>query len=84
MAGVFQNIDPPSPSPPDDCVGLWCGGRTHSLGGEGGGGSIFWKTSDTALYSTYGSTLWNIVIEESHSFLSIVLFGSRYAIPDLS
>jgi hypothetical protein len=30
--------------------------RTHSLGGEGGG-SIFWKTPDTALYSTYVSTL---------------------------
>ncbi len=28
-------------------------GRTHSQGGEGGGGSIFWKTQDTALYSTY-------------------------------
>jgi hypothetical protein len=28
---------------------LWCGGRTHSLGGEGGGGSIFWQTPDTAL-----------------------------------
>ncbi len=27
--------------------------RTHSLGGEGGGGSIFWKTPDTALYSIY-------------------------------
>ncbi len=37
---------------------LWCGGRTHSLGGEGGGGSIFWKTPGTALYSTYVSTLW--------------------------
>ncbi len=24
----------------------------------GGGGSIFWKTPDTALYSTYVSTLW--------------------------
>jgi hypothetical protein len=29
----------------------WCGGRTHSLSGEGNGGSIFWKTPDTALYS---------------------------------
>jgi hypothetical protein len=48
MSGVFQNIDPPTR----------CGGRTHSLGGEGGGGSIFWKTPDTALYSTYVSTLW--------------------------
>ncbi len=41
---VFQNIDPPPPSLP-------------SLGGEGGGGSIFWKTWDIALYSTYESTL---------------------------
>jgi hypothetical protein len=48
MSGVFQNIDPPPPH---------CGGRTHSLGGERGGGSIFWKTPDTALYSTYVSTL---------------------------
>jgi hypothetical protein len=45
---------PPSVPPPR----LWCGGRTHSLGGERGGGSIFWKTRDTALYSTYVSTLW--------------------------
>jgi hypothetical protein len=30
---------------------------THSLGGEGDGRSIFWKTPDTALYSTYVSTL---------------------------
>jgi hypothetical protein len=37
---------------------LWCGGRTQTLGGEGvGGGSIFWKTPDTALYSTFVSTL---------------------------
>jgi hypothetical protein len=53
MSGVFQNIDPPPPSPPGECVPprLWCGGRTHSLGEEGGGGSIIWKTPDTALYS---------------------------------
>ncbi len=55
MSGVFQNIDPPTSSPPGECVPsrLWCGGRTHSLGGEGVGGSIFWKMPDTALYSTY-------------------------------
>ncbi len=54
---------PPLPTHRPDSVypRLWCGGRTHTLGGEGGGGSIFWKTSDTALYSTYTSTLWACV-----------------------
>jgi hypothetical protein len=33
MSGVFQNIDPPPR--------LWCGGRTHSLGGKGVGGQYF-------------------------------------------
>jgi hypothetical protein len=60
MAGVIQNIDP---SPP---------GRTHSLGGEGGEGSIFWKTSDTALYSTYVSALWSI-----HSGTGNVRFNKK-------
>ncbi len=37
---------------------LWCVGRGDTLAGRrGGGGSIFWKTPDTALYSTYVSTL---------------------------
>ena len=51
---------PPPPSPPGECVppAFVAGGRTHSPGGEGGGGrSIFWKTPDTALYSTYVGTL---------------------------
>jgi hypothetical protein len=54
MSGVFQNINPPLPNLP-------ARGRTHSLGGKGEGGrgrgSIFWKTPDTALYSTNVSTL---------------------------
>jgi hypothetical protein len=56
MSGVFQNIDPPTPlTARRVCTPrLWCGGRTHSLGG----GSIFRKTPDTALYSTYVSALW--------------------------
>jgi hypothetical protein len=56
MAGVFQNIEPPH-RPASVYPRLWCGGRTHSLVGEGGGGSIFWKTPDKDLYSTYVSTL---------------------------
>ncbi len=59
MSGVFQNIDsPPPPHRPAIVYRLWCGGRTHSLVREGDGRSIFWKTPDTALYSTYVSTLW--------------------------
>jgi hypothetical protein len=50
MSLVFQNIDPPPPSPPGECVCTpprcwWGGGRTHSPGGEGGRGPIFWKTT---------------------------------------
>jgi hypothetical protein len=60
MSGVFQNIDPHpltawrvcTPPPPplvrgEETLARW----------KGGGGSIFWKTPDTALYSTYVSTL---------------------------
>ncbi len=35
-----------------------CGGRTHSLGGEGGGGSIFWKKPDIGLASYSIISLW--------------------------
>jgi hypothetical protein len=54
MSLVFQNIDPPPPSPHGECVPpafvagedtlAWCGG-------EVGGGPIFWKTRDTGLPS---------------------------------
>jgi hypothetical protein len=60
MSGVFQNIEPsppgecvPQPPPPAFGVG---GGHTRWV--ERGWGSISWKTPDTALYSTYVSTLW--------------------------
>ncbi len=51
MSGVFQNIDPypPTPSPPHGF------GVRGVLGEKGGGGSIFWKTTDTAMFSTYVS-----------------------------
>jgi hypothetical protein len=53
MAGVFQNIDPPSPSPTGECVpqAFGAGGGHTRLGERGVGGS------DTALYLTYVSTL---------------------------
>jgi hypothetical protein len=37
MSSVFRNIDHPTPSSPGECLSprLWCGGRTHSLGGDG-------------------------------------------------
>jgi hypothetical protein len=53
VSWVFQNIDPPTPlstrrmcSPPATKAG-----GTHLPGGEGGGGSIFWKTQDIGLAS---------------------------------
>jgi hypothetical protein len=56
MAGVFQNIDPPSPSPPGECVPPAFGAGEGTLGRRrGGGGPIFWKTSDTILYVLYVS-----------------------------
>jgi hypothetical protein len=58
MSGVFQNIDPP---PPGECVppALGAGGGYTRWveRGVGAGGSIFWKTPDTALYYTYVSTM---------------------------
>jgi hypothetical protein len=53
MSLVFPNTDPPTPlSARLVCIPCLCGGgRTHSPGGEGGGGSIFWKTRDIGLPS---------------------------------
>ncbi len=47
VSGVFQHIDPPSP--PSECILPPYQRRKHLLGGEGGGGSIFWKTPDIGL-----------------------------------
>jgi hypothetical protein len=59
MDGVFQSIDPPPPPPPPPPPrrGGWGVNRAE----RGVGGSIFWKTSDTALYSKCVSTLWGTV-----------------------
>ncbi len=56
MSGVFENIDPPPPHRP--APPPLVRGEGTLAGWRGGGGSIFWKTPDTALYSTYVSTLW--------------------------
>jgi hypothetical protein len=59
MSGVFQNIDPPPPSPPGECVPPAFGaGEDTFAGWRGRWGSIFLEDADTALYSTYVSTLW--------------------------
>jgi hypothetical protein len=52
MSCVFQNIDPPHPPLRPASVPLLRGEDTLA-GWRGGWGSIFWKTQDTALYSTY-------------------------------
>jgi hypothetical protein len=59
MSGVFQNIDPPPSHRPASVYPTAFGAGEDTLAGwRGGGESIFWKTPDTALYSTYVSTLW--------------------------
>ncbi len=57
---------------------LWCGGRTHSLGDDGVGGSIFRKTKDTALYSIYVSTLWRRPSNNQHMDLCLCITCSLY------
>jgi hypothetical protein len=58
MSGVFQNIDPsPAHRPASVYPPPLVRGGGHTRWGEGGGGSIFWKTPDTTLYSTYISAL---------------------------
>ncbi len=53
MSLIFQNIDPPPPSLPVECVPpAYVGGGGHTRQAErGGGGSIVWKTRDIGLPS---------------------------------
>jgi hypothetical protein len=65
MSLVFQNIDPHPLSARRVCPPpATKAGGTHSPGGEGDGGSIFWKTRDIGLpsYSNNLSTERGIVI----------------------
>ena len=53
----LQKYWPPTPSHPASVSSPRTKGGGYTPGGEGGGGSIFLKTPDTVLYSTYVSTL---------------------------
>jgi hypothetical protein len=67
MSLVFQNIDPPTPSPPCEFVLPPNKGGGYTLAGRRGGwGSIFWKTRDIGLpsYSNNLSTGLPILLQE--------------------
>jgi hypothetical protein len=64
MSGVLKNIDPPPPHRPASVYPTAFGAGGGHTSWVGGGGSIFWKTPDTALYSTYVSTLWSLPSNE--------------------
>jgi hypothetical protein len=58
MSGFFRNIDPPPLTARRVCTPLpLVRGEDKLAGWRGSGGSIVWKTPDTALYSIYVSTL---------------------------
>ncbi len=80
MSLVFQNIDPPPPSPPGECVpSPLSGGKDTQPGGEGGWGSIFWKTIDVGLPS-YSDNLSTVKIMVSgHIYTSTLLSKPPYS-----
>ncbi len=61
MSCVFQNIDPPSPSPPGECLPPTplIRGEDTLAGWRRGWGGQYFGDADTALYSTYVSTYWS-------------------------
>jgi hypothetical protein len=73
MSGVFRTIDTPPPHRPASVYTPppLVRGEDTLAGverGWGGGGSIVWKTPDTALYSIYVSTLWfQLSVKETSS-----------------
>ncbi len=70
---------PPSPSPPGECVlPPNKGGGTHSPGGEGDGGSIFWKTREIGLPS-YSNNLSTGRYQQILSSLYVRLGFSTYS-----
>jgi hypothetical protein len=80
MSGVFQTIDPPPPHRPASVYPpSLVRGEDPLAWGKGGGGSIVWKTPDSALYSAYVSTLCPIFNPGAQSLLS----GSAGAISNV-
>jgi hypothetical protein len=74
MSGVWRNIDPPTPSPPGECVyppSLWCGGRTHSLGGEGVEGSIVRSSEDARHCSVLYTCKYFVAVPINQQYFSV-------------
>ncbi len=74
-----------TPPPPGECVPrLWCGGRTHSLGGEGVGGQQFGRrqallcTLHIYVSSSCGSTAF---IESARKSFRRMLFSMEIICP---
>jgi hypothetical protein len=64
MSLVFQNIDPPPPSPPVECVPpAFVGGKDTIARGRGGGGSIFWKTRDIGVPSYSNNLSTSLILQ---------------------
>ncbi len=85
MSSVFQNIDPPTPlTARRVCILLVRGGGHTRWVESGGGGSIFWKTPETALYSTYVAVCLPVErVLELKLVLGLVVFGAGDVGPDL-
>ncbi len=51
-------------------------GKNTLAGWRVGGGSIFWKSPDTALYSTYVSTLWSVYsnVKDRRSITKMLMY----------
>jgi hypothetical protein len=76
MSRVFQNIDPPPPSPPGECVLPPQQRGVHTRRAERGlGPSIFWKTRDIGLAS-YSNNLSTVNILTSSSSVLVMSMDS--------
>jgi hypothetical protein len=59
MAGIFQNVDQPRPSPPGECVPPAFGvGGGHTRWGERGVGGQYFRRRKTQLCTLHTQVLW--------------------------